>query len=92
MYCDELDHVQAHKVSRNFKKNQSSFLEGASPKGVYCINEGMVKIFQRGDEGKEHIVRIAKSSKIVGSKSLFNEVPYQVTAETLEEGNIFFIG
>lgn len=92
MYCDELDHVQAHKVSRNFKKNQSLFLEGASPRGVYCINEGMVKLFQRGDEGKEQIIRIAKAGEIVGFKSLFNEIPYQVTAETLEESNICFIG
>jgi CRP/FNR family transcriptional regulator len=89
---DEIDHVNAHKDSRYYKKHQSLFLEGSSPRGVYCINEGMVKIFQRGDEGKEQIIRIAKSGEIVGFKSLFNEVPYQVTAETLEESNICFIG
>ena len=89
---DEIDHVNAHKNSRYYKKHQSLFLEGSSPRGVYCINEGMVKIFQRGDEGKEQIIRIAKSGEIVGFKSLFNEVPYQVTAETLEESNICFIG
>jgi CRP/FNR family transcriptional regulator len=92
LYQDELDHVNAHKDSKYYKKNQSLFLEGSSPRGVYCINEGMVKIFQCGDEGKEQIIRIAKSGEIVGFKSLFNEVPYQVSAETLEESNICFIG
>jgi CRP-like cAMP-binding protein len=92
LYEDELDHVNAHKDSKYYKKNQSLFLEGSSPRGVYCINEGMVKIFQCGDEGKEQIIRIAKSGEIVGFKSLFNEVPYQVAAETLEESNICFIG
>jgi len=92
LYQDELDHVNAHKDSKYYKKNQSLFLEGSSPRGVYCINEGMVKIFQCGDEGKEQIIRIAKSGEIVGFKSLFNEVPYQVAAETLEESNICFIG
>jgi CRP-like cAMP-binding protein len=89
---DEIDHVNAHKDSKHFKKKQSLFIEGSSPRGVYCINDGMVKIFKRGDEGKEQIIRIAKSGEIVGFKSLFNEVPYQVTAETLEESNICFIG
>jgi CRP/FNR family transcriptional regulator len=89
---DEIDHVNAHKDSKHYKKHQSLFLEGSSPRGVYCINEGMVKIFQLGDEGKEQIIRIAKAGEIVGFKSLFNEVPYQVTAETLEESNICFIG
>jgi CRP/FNR family transcriptional regulator len=88
---DEIDHVNAHKYSKYYKKHQSLFLEGSFPRGVFCINEGMVKIFQRGDEGKEQIIHIAKSGEMVGFRSMFSETPYRVAAETLEESNICFI-
>jgi CRP/FNR family transcriptional regulator len=88
---DEIDHVNAHKDSKYYKKNQALFLEGSSPRGVFCINEGMVKIFQRGDEGKEQIIHIAKSGEMVGFRSMFSDTPYRVSAETLEESNICFI-
>jgi CRP/FNR family transcriptional regulator len=52
----------------------------------------MVKIFQRGDEGKEQIIHIAKSGEMVGFRAMFSEEPYKVAAETLEESNICFIG
>jgi len=88
---DEIDHVNAHKASKYYKKHQSLFLEGSSPRGVFCINEGMVKVFQRGDEGKEQIIHIAKSGEMVGFRSMFSETPYRVAAETLVESNICFI-
>jgi CRP/FNR family transcriptional regulator len=52
----------------------------------------MVKIFKRGDEGKEQIIHIAKSGEMVGFRSMFTEEPYKVCAEALEESNICFIG
>lgn len=92
-FCsDEIDHVNAHKSCNYFKKQQSLFLEGSFPRGVFCINQGMVKIFQRGDEGKEQIIHIAKSGEMVGFRAMFSEEPYKVAAETLEESNICFIG
>lgn len=89
---DEIDHVNAHKSCNYFKKQQSLFLEGSFPRGVFCINQGMVKIFQRGDEGKEQIIHIAKAGEMVGFRAMFSEEPYKVAAETLEESNICFIG
>ena len=89
---DEIDHMNNHKACSYYKKHQSLFLEGSFPRGVFCINAGMVKIFQRGDEGKEQIIHIAKAGEMVGFRSMFSEIPYKVTAETLEESNICFIG
>jgi CRP/FNR family transcriptional regulator len=51
----------------------------------------MVKIFKRGDEGKEQIIHIAKSGEMVGFRAMFTEEPYKVGAEALEESNICFI-
>jgi CRP/FNR family transcriptional regulator len=91
-FCDnELDHLQAHKACSYHKKNQALFLEGSFPRGVYCINEGKVKIYARGDSGKEQIIHIAKGGEVVGFKAMFSGDPYNVSAETIEEANICFI-
>ena len=75
-----------------YKKGEQLFQEASIPRGVYCINQGMVKIFKRGDEGKEQIIHIAKAGEMVGFRAMFTEEPYKVGAEALEESNICFIG
>jgi CRP-like cAMP-binding protein len=87
----ELEHLEAHRSCNYFKKNQSLFLEGSYPRGVFCLNQGKVKIFRRGDEGKEQIIHIAKHGELVGFRAMFSGEPYKVAAETLEESNICFI-
>jgi CRP/FNR family transcriptional regulator len=89
--CDEISHIEDHKSCNYFKKNQSLFLEGSYPRGVFCINEGKIKIFKRGYEGKEQIIQIAKGGDLVGFRAMFSEDVYKVSAETLEECNICFI-
>ena len=88
---DEISNLENHKSCNYFKKNQSLFLEGSFPRGVFCINQGKVKVFKRGDEGKEQIIHIAKEGEMVGFRAMFSEAVYNVAAETLEESNICFI-
>lgn len=89
--CNEVSHIEDHKSCNYFKKNQSIFLEGSYPRGVFCINEGKIKIYKRGNEGKEQIIQIAKGGDLVGFRAMFSEDVYKVSAETLEECNICFI-
>ena len=88
---EEIEHLEDHKTCNYYKKNQYLFVEGSYPRGVFCINEGKVKIFKRGDEGKEQIIQIAKGGELVGFRAMFTEDAYKVSAETLEECNICFI-
>lgn len=92
-FCsDELEHLNSHRACNYYKKHQAVFLEGSFPRGVYCINQGLVKIFKRGDEGKEQIIHIAKAGEIVGFRAMFTEEPYKVGAAALEDCYICFIG
>ena len=92
-FCaDEVEHMDAHHSCNYFKKNQSLFLEGSFPRGVFCLNQGRVKVYKRGDEGKEQIIHIAKTGELIGFRAMFSGEPYNVAAETLEESNICFIG
>ena len=88
---DEITSLEDHRSCNYYKKSQSLFLEGSFPRGVFCINQGKVKVFKRGDEGKEQIIHIAKGGEMVGFRAMFSGDPYNVAAETLEESNICFI-
>ncbi|MEJ6582463.1 MAG: Crp/Fnr family transcriptional regulator [Crocinitomicaceae bacterium] len=91
-FCDvEVDDLNVVKSCSYFKKSQPLFIEGSLPRGVFCLNNGKVKIFARGEEGKEQIIHVAKAGEIVGFRAMFSEEPYKVTATTLEESNICFI-
>ncbi len=88
---DDLDNLDQVKSCNFIKKGQSLFLEGGIPRGVYCINEGKIKIFTRGEEGKEQIIHLAKQGEVVGFRAMFSGDPYVVSAETLEESSVCFI-
>lgn len=91
-FCEvELQSLENEKTCSFYKKNQPIFLEGSIPRGVFCINQGKVKVFIRGSEGKEQIIHIAKEGEIVGFRAMFSGEPYKVSASTLEECNICFI-
>ncbi len=92
-FCDhEISNIDEHKACAYYKKGQPIFIEGSFPRGVFCLNQGKVKIFTRGDEGKEQIIHIAKEGEIIGFRAMFSGEPYKVAASTLEECNICFIG
>lgn len=92
-FCDdEVVDLNSQKTCSLYKKNQPLFLEGSTPRGVFCINEGKVKIFVRGEEGKEQIIHLASAGEIVGFRAMFSGEPYKVHATTLEDSNICFIG
>ncbi len=91
-FCEaDSSNLNEHKTCNYFKKNQPLFIEGSNPRGVFCLNEGKVKIFTRGEEGKEQIIHIAKPGEIVGFRAMFSGEAYKVAATTLEECNICFI-
>lgn len=92
-FCNEdVGALDSMKSCSYFKKNQPLFIEGSTPRGVFCLNSGKVKIFARGEEGKEQIIHLATDGEIVGFRAMFSGEPYKVSATTLEECNICFIG
>jgi len=91
-FCDNhVDDLNEQKSCAYYKKNQGLFLDGSFPRGVFCVNKGKVKIFTRGEEGKEQIIHIAGEGEIIGFRSMFSGDPYSVSATALEESNICFI-
>lgn len=91
-FCDEdLVNLNESKTCSYYKKNQPLFIEGNLPRGVFCMHQGKVKVFTRGDSGKEQIIHIAKEGEVLGFRAMFSGDPYKLSATTLEESNICFI-
>lgn len=87
-YLEEIDN---RKTSNKYKRKQVIFHEGHRPVGVFCVNEGKIKIHQLGDTGKDQIVRLAKPGEILGYRALVSGENYTASATALEDAVICFI-
>lgn len=68
-----------------YRKGQAIFYEGNHANGLYCIYRGKVKLSKLGEDGKEQIVRFAKTADILGYRSLLSNEPYHATATAMED-------
>ncbi len=87
----ELDAIDERKTCSTYKRGQIIFQEGTNPFGLFCINEGKVKLYKYASDGKEQIVRIAKAGDFVGYSSLLANQRYHLTAQALEDAQVCMI-
>lgn len=85
---DEKTNLSNNKGSNFYKKGQAIFYEGNQSHGLFCIFNGKVKLSKLGENGKEQIVRFAKTADILGYRSIFGNEPYQATATAIEDSHI----
>ncbi|MFY0252986.1 Crp/Fnr family transcriptional regulator [Chitinophaga sp. 30R24] len=86
-----LEQISAAKVCAVYRKGQVIFHEGAYPFGVYCVNDGKIKLSHSGDDGREQIIRLIRDGDIMGYKALLSNERYTATATALEDSSICFI-
>lgn len=80
---DQIKKVSEKKVHTNYKKNTVLFEQGESPSGIFCINDGSIKLTKIGADGKESIIRLVGGGDILGHRSLFTNVNYNATATVI---------
>ncbi|MFN0202095.1 MAG: Crp/Fnr family transcriptional regulator [Bacteroidia bacterium] len=83
--------MDENKHGMVFKKGQHLFHENGYATGIYCINQGKLKLFQTGGEGKEQIVRFAKEGDVLGYRALMSGDTLSVSAVALEEVHVCFL-
>jgi len=66
-------------------------MEGHPPHGLFCVNNGKIKVYQHGDVGKEHIVRLVGNGDIMGYRALLSGGYYSCSAAALEDADICFV-
>lgn len=74
-----------------FKKGETIFEDGATPKGVYFLNKGTAKLSKMGVYGKEQILRFIKEGDLIGYRSLLCGENFQAQAEAMTDVEATFL-
>jgi CRP/FNR family transcriptional regulator len=67
------------------------YVEGQSPRGVFVLCTGRVKLSTTSRDGRVLILRIAEAGQILGLSAVLAGKPYELTAETTEPCQVSFV-
>ena len=81
---EALRNLDEIKYTSSFPKGAVLFYEGQSPRGVFVICRGRIKLSASSSEGKALITQIASEGDLIGLSATMAGKPYEVTAEALE--------
>lgn len=87
----ELEAISDQKVCRHFAKGDVIYYAGDRPSGVFCLHQGIVKIYKVGDGGREQILRMAKSGDVFGYRSMISGEPYDDYACAVADTHLCFV-
>jgi CRP/FNR family transcriptional regulator, cyclic AMP receptor protein len=68
------------------------FVEGQSPRGVYVVCSGKVKLSTTSKEGKVLILKQAEAGEVLGLSAVVSGTNYEMTAETSTPCQLNYIG
>jgi CRP/FNR family transcriptional regulator, cyclic AMP receptor protein len=68
------------------------FVEGQTPRGVYVLCSGKVKLSTTSKEGKVLILKQAEAGEVLGLSAAVSGTSYEMTAETCSPCQVDFIG
>src|SRR5215216_257771 len=88
---DLLREFESLKYSTVFPRGAMLFVEGQSPRGVFMLCTGRVKLSTCSSDGKSLITEIAEAGEMLGLSAVISSRPYEVTAETLAPCQVNFI-
>lgn len=80
--------VLEYSVVKNLAKGQSLFTADEICDHLYIIEDGLIEIFQIGEEGKKIIMHQAGSGAFIGDTILFNEGVYGANASALKTSSL----
>lgn len=68
------------------------FVEGQTPRGVFVLCSGVVKLSTTSKEGKVLILKQAEAGEVLGLSAAISGTNYEMTAETASPCQLNFIG
>ena len=78
-------------VTRTFGSAELLFRAGESPRGLYVVRSGRVRVFRTNHEGKEQVIVVEGPGRAVAELPLIDGSPYPASAITLEESRLVFV-
>src|ERR1700688_49009 len=74
-----------------YPKGATLFVEGQSPRGVFILCSGKVKLSTTSADGRSLILRIAETGEVLGLPATVTGKPYELTADVIEPTQANFI-
>jgi CRP/FNR family transcriptional regulator, cyclic AMP receptor protein len=95
LFCDlppaALQHMSQITSASSYPKGATLFVEGQTPRGVFILCNGKVKLSTSSADGKTLILRIADVGEVLGLAAVVSGKEYQATADVLEPTQANFI-
>ena len=88
---EDYEHLLRNAIEKSYIKGEMIFREGASPAGIFYIQQGKVKKYTVDNFAKEHIIYVANSGELIGYHALLAMENYPDSAAALENSAISFI-
>ena len=79
------------KYTASYPAGAVLFVEGQSPRGIYMLCKGRVKLSTTSAEGKTLILKIAQPGEVLGMHATVSGTPYEITAETGQPCQLNFV-
>ncbi|MCK9473115.1 Crp/Fnr family transcriptional regulator [Sulfurimonas sp.] len=76
-----------HKVS----KNSIVFYEGDSPKHLYLLTKGVIKLYKTSSNHKEIVLKYFHNNELIGEVANFENIPYPATAKAYSDVEVLKI-
>ena len=74
-----------------YPKGATLFVEGQSPRGVFILCSGKVKLSTSSADGRSLILRISEPGEVLGLPATVTGKPYELTADVIEPSQANFI-
>ncbi len=82
---------EAIKHTTAYPEGAVLFVESESPRGIFVLCKGRVKLSVTSSEGRTMILRIVHPGEVLGLNAVVSGDAYQATAETLEPCQVNFV-
>ena len=86
-----IQELGALEFTTSYPSDATLFVEGQTPRGLFVVLRGRVKLSVSSRDGRTLILRIAEAGEVLGISACVSSHPYEATAETLESADIAFL-
>jgi len=87
----ELKELDAIRIISDFPAGAILFVEQQTPRGIYILYEGEVKLCFTSPSGKTLVLRIAKPGDVLGMEAVLAGLPFESTAEAMASSQVAFV-
>ncbi len=82
---EQIELVSESMVATMHKRGSTVYHEGSRINGTFLVVQGILKVFKTGFDGKEQIIRFAKSGDLIGFRSVISDELACSTSKVIQD-------